>query len=219
MKFTTATSLLALAASPAFSAPLNTRQDDPSQPQSGAFALKVVNSADPTLNGGYLSACHAGAAVEGLCAGPYSPNSTITYSDTFYFNSSLNDAFSWEAGQVVWNLPISGLPDVDHLSQPLGLGFQNLGSNVQFPLFQPGYSSLTVGFGEDKKLFVPNYGGDDSLNTPNDRPPTTDVVNLSNWHVCWGAVGGYYYQALAWVTTGAPHNPTCVKVDIEREDL
>jgi hypothetical protein len=45
------------------------------------------------------------------------------------------------------------------------------------------------------------------------------LEELQNWYVCWGAVGGYYYQALAWVTAGAPHNPTCEKVEVVKDDI
>lgn len=211
MKFPTATTLVALAASTV------TAQDSPAtQPQSGPFALRIANAANASLNGLYLGACHAGAAIEGLCTSTVDPAAPIPYYNTYYFNYSSWTNASWDSGSIVWNLPIN-LPDADHLSTPLLISLSNLGSNVNFPLFGPGSGITYFGFTEEKKLFSSAYG-DDSLNTPEDRP-VSESFQLQNWYVCWGAVGGYYYEALAWVTTGAPRNPTCVKVDVVREDI
>jgi len=209
MKFTTATSLLALTASTV------SAQDD--QPQSGPFVLRVANAANASLNGVYFGACHAGAAIEGLCTNTIDSSAPISSYNTFYFNYSSFAANPWDSGSIVWNLPISGLPGVDHESEPLSIQISNLGSNVNFPLFEPGYATTYFGFTPDKKLFASAYG-DDSHNTPGTWPQS-ETLDLQNWYVCWGAVGGYYYQALAWVTSGAPHNPTCEKVEVVRQDL
>ena len=44
-------------------------------------------------------------------------------------------------------------------------------------------------------------------------------ADLQNWYACWLYVGMYHYNALAWVTSGAPQNPTCKKVSVVREPV
>lgn len=206
MKFSTTTTILGTALAGTVAA----------QNQSAPFTLRVV-SPDPSSNitDLYLYACHAGAAIEGLCLG--SNSSTPTASNTFYFNTtSCEGCTPSNLGDLVWNLPVQ-LPDADYLSEPLIIALDNLGSNVHFPLFEPGYGSSQLGFTDAGKLFASVYG-DDSKNVPGQRPESV-TEELQHWHVCWGAVGGYYYQALAWVTAGKPHNPTCEKVEVIKEDI
>ncbi|RKU41738.1 hypothetical protein DL546_000037 [Coniochaeta pulveracea] len=208
MKFSTTTTLLGAALAGSASAQNYT--------QSAPFTLRVVSS-DPASNitDSYLYACHAGAAIEGLCVG--SNSTTPTVSNTYYFNTTTCDGCTpTNLGSLVWNLPVQ-LPDADHYSEALSISLDNLGSNVHFPLFEGGYGSTQLGFTDDKKLFASVYG-DDSKNVPGERPESV-TEELQNWYVCWGTVGGYYYQALAWVTAGEPHNPTCEKVEVVRDDI
>lgn len=41
---------------------------------------------------------------------------------------------------------------------------------------------------------------------------------VDQWAVCWQYFTGYYYQSVAWVQVGAPHNPTCEPVEITKVD-
>lgn len=74
--------------------------------QSKPFKL-VLDSSDGTINGKTLSACHSGAAIEGLCL------SNATTSDQFsqyYFNTTAGVNSTVEgyepSGKLVWNLPL-----------------------------------------------------------------------------------------------------------------
>lgn len=76
--------------------------------QSKGFKL-VLSSADSTINGQTISACHSGAAIEGLClsgkgAGEYS---------TFYHNTTTGQTSPVKGyttyGKLVWNMPYGKL--------------------------------------------------------------------------------------------------------------
>lgn len=201
MKFTTASSLLGLAAPAVLSQDYN---------QTGPFALKLANSANETLNGQYLFACHAGAAIEGLCIGGTNRSSP---SAEFFLNTTGENP----TGLLIWNLPIQ-LPDSDHISEPMILS-HTVGSNVAVPLFQPANAGQgqAVGFGDDDMMFLPSFYNDATFQ-PEVYPTNQVRSQLSQWHTCWAFYGGYYHQGLAWVTAGAPHNPTCEPVDVRIEE-
>lgn len=208
MKLTTTSSFLALAAASTASA-----QNAPIYlNQSAPFGLKIGNSANASLNGLYLYACHAGAAEEGLCIGGTPTPSDI--SSTFYYNTTDSDLGSPNEGQgqLVWNLPIQ-LNGQDHVPQGASLNPFFLGTNVVVPYF--GFSDPTLfHFTEDGKLTIQDYYNDANFVAgeypSSDQTPTV----YNNWYVCWTRVGNYYYHALAWVTAGVPHDPTCEKVDV-----
>lgn len=214
MKFTS-TSFLALAA-----ASKGAAQTTPTYTnQSAPFTLQIANSANASLNGLYFFACHAGAAIEGICIGGSTPLSGS--SSTFYYNTTDTDTGGSDDGQglLVWNLPISGLPGTDHVSQATALQWYRPGTNVVVPLF--GLDAGTpVHFTDDNKLTIEDYYNDANYVAGQfpDSTPTETVYN--NWYLCWTSVGvGYTYEALSWVTAGAPHNPTCEKVDVVRTFL
>lgn len=211
MKISTTSSLLALAAASTSSAQTPTYTN-----QSAPFTLQIANSANASLNGAYLFSCHAGAAIEGICLGGSTPNGI---SSTFYYNTTDTDVSgSSDDGQglLVWNLPVSGLPGVDHVSQSAALQGYHPGSNVVVPLFGLG-AGTPVHFADDGRLTIQDYYNDANYVQGQwpDSSPTPTVYN--NWYVCWTGVGvGYTYEALSWVTAGEPHNPTCEKVDVVR---
>jgi hypothetical protein len=210
MKSTTASSLLALAAASTVSAQAPTYTN-----QSAPFSLQIANSANASLNGLYLYACHAGAAIEGLCLGATSDSFS-----TFYYNTTDTDVAGSDDGQglLVWNLPITGLPGIDHESQSASLTSNHLGTNVVVPLFGLG-DGTPVHFTDDGKLTIEDYYNDANF-VAGQFPSTTTLTVYNNWYVCWTDVGtGYTYQALAWVTAGEPHDPTCQKVDVVRTAL
>lgn len=161
---------------------------------------------------GYASACHAGAAIEGLCLGPETPPDSYVYE--YYFNtSSYTTVGESEVGTIAWKLPYTdqdGNPAV--VDQVLGLQYQ-INSNVAAPMF--GWSTYNLwGFDADGKLFGYTYY-DDSTFTPGTNPvPSGEGVANYQWYVCWQYFTGYYYQSLGWATTSPPHNPTCEAVDV-----
>jgi hypothetical protein len=89
-------------------------------------------------------------------------------------------------------------------------------SNVALPLFEPGYSENWVTFDQEEDLLAIFTYLDDTH-----TPPTGDKVKvLKNWYVCQSYYIGYQYQTLNWVLgdeNAVPQNPSCVKVDVQRE--
>ncbi|KAI2626419.1 hypothetical protein GGR54DRAFT_636990 [Hypoxylon sp. NC1633] len=179
--------------------------------QTGPFTLHVAGEGID----GYLTACHAGAAIEGLCYSAGSPPEGSAYSQYYFNYTGYNTIGSDEVGLVFWKLPYNdqnGNPAFQE--QSLGL-YYIPNSNVAAAMFGFGTSSL-YGFDADGKLFGYNYY-DDSTFTPEVNPvPTGDGTAYYQWYVCWQYFTGYYYQSVGWVTGGAPHNPTCEAVTITK---
>jgi hypothetical protein len=213
MKFTTPSSLLALAAASSVSAQSYTNQSAP-------FTLQIANSANASINGLYLYSCHSGAALEGICLGGTTPNAGT--SSTFYYNTTDTDTdpnpnpSGISEGLLVWNLPIGS--DVVE-SQAASLNFYNAGTNVV--TFEFGFNAgRPVHFTDDNKMTIPDYYNDANYVQGQFPASTPDPTIYNQWYVCWTGVGvGYTYEALAWVTAGEPNNPTCQKVDVVRTFL
>lgn len=182
--------------------------------QDGPFNLKL-KSDDSSLDGKYLYACHAGAAIESLCLGS-TESPADSSSASFYYNYTVNDNVPSNSGLLIWNLPVNGQDGVITVSSPLSFNYDP-GSNVATTLFEPSTSSsLNVAFDNEDQLFVPTYI-DDSKYVPGQYPQNTGTIALQNWQACWAQVGGgYYYNVLAWVTSGAPKNPTCKAVKVAK---
>ncbi|XXH05196.1 hypothetical protein Hte_011621 [Hypoxylon texense] len=182
--------------------------------QTGPYYLHITGKEGSSIDG-YASACHAGAAIEGLCLGP-TELPVGSYSYQYYFNTSgSNTAGEAPVGTVSWKLPYTdenGNPAT--VEQVLGLQYQ-INSNVAAPMFGWGSSVYNLfGFDADKKLFGYSYY-DDSTFTPGTNPvPSGEGIANYQWYVCWQYFTGYYYQSLAWSTTSPPHNPTCEPVDV-----
>lgn len=211
MKFTSTSLLVALAAAATVSAQTTYLN------QTGPFALKVANSANDTLNGRVLYACHAGAAQEGICLGGSDPSPN--YSSVFYYNTSTSNTTASvpDSGLLVWNLPIQ-MPDADHVSQAASITAFRLGTNVVVPyfFFETG---TPMHFTDDGKLVILDWY-DDSTLVDGQYPNWNQTYTVfNNWYVCYTLVGNYYYTALSWVTAGAPHDPTCQKVDVVKATL
>lgn len=62
-------------------------------------------------------------------------------------------------------------------------------------------------------MYLPSWV-DDSTFVAGVRPNVTGSEELRRWYSCYQMVGTYYYESLAWVYGGAPHNPTCTPVDV-----
>ena len=182
--------------------------------QSPPFSLKITSSTNATLDGQYLVACHAGAAIEGLCLGG---TASASGEGTFYFYFNQTDYGSGPSptGTLVWNLPYTGPDGPATESEPLIFQISNLGSNVVVPLFQPGYPTAPdLGFDSDSKMYISAW--DDSTLVSGQWPTTTTTIQLYNWYICYAETGGYFYNSLAWVLSGEPHNPTCQSVGVVR---
>lgn len=184
--------------------------------QTGPFYLQIQSN-DSTVDGRYLASCHTGAAMQTLCLGDSTkPGGTNAYSSLYFFNQTVDRPDSQQdLGYITWNLPLSTGGDVyQNVSLPLSLVFNNVGSNVVPTSISVGTSNpQLVGFHNDV-LYIPNWI-DDSTFVEGVYPNITgEVQQLSQWHACSTLFGSYYYQALAWVTSGAPHNKNCRPVDV-----
>ncbi|UNI15594.1 hypothetical protein JDV02_002116 [Purpureocillium takamizusanense] len=177
--------------------------------QSKPFNL-VLQSADKSLDGVKLAACHSGAAIESLClAGRDSGPS-------FYLNTtqgSTSPLSGYEpAGALIWNLPIGG---GGVASEPMSF-YTDPSTNVALPLFEPSYTRQYVAVERRTgRLAVIGYLDDSHT------PPTADKPRaLRNWYVCQSYYTGYQYHTLNWVLGNGsqkPQNPSCVKVEVQRK--
>ncbi|KAF2179267.1 hypothetical protein K469DRAFT_716525, partial [Zopfia rhizophila CBS 207.26] len=181
--------------------------------QSEPFQL-VLLSANSTINGSTLSACHEGAAIEGLCL-----SNSISISKpeaiapgTFYFNTSDTitppNATLGATGYLTYLL-IGGNFEI---SEPMGL-YVNPTTNVALPLFYPGDTyATTVAFDEKGLLNIQGYIDDTTV------PATVGGFKAYyRWYSCTTYYTGYTYVTLSWgLGEGKPQNPSCVKVDVKR---
>ncbi|KAH9907825.1 hypothetical protein F4778DRAFT_719250 [Xylariomycetidae sp. FL2044] len=181
----------------------------------GPFALSIRGKdADASVDG-FAGACHAGAAIEGLCyvAADEGEGGAPPASDTGYYS------FYYNASQIVWALPLA-----DNTSVPSALRIQpSWGSNVATALFYPGVGASSSGGAATSVSYHPDngtfylYGGYDDSQFVGATPPASPVAtlgNLTNWHLCWQYTGGYYYRSIAWVFNPPARNPSCVPVDL-----
>lgn len=205
--------------------------------QTAPFFLKlsVPSTNSPTksntsLDGVYLSTCHAGAAISGLCLDTVYRPSPLQSNQVFYFNySGINTLSLPTTDTSTTTTTTAGNPGVNattavaqvgilthpiniilpdgvtrgSLSQPLDFSYTAT-SPVAVPLFQPTAGSQTsVGFDGDDRLFIYSVYSDTDF-TATDYPKQEPRAYYSGWYVCWTWVGGgYYYRALSWVTSAA----------------
>lgn len=128
---------------------------------SAPFTLEL-ESDNEDINGQYLGACHAGAAIEQLCLS--GTDGTPGDYNTFTLNVTSGSA-GYEIGPLVWILRGADF----NLSS--GLSFsQNLHSNVAVPTFTPSPSSDYVGFDADSKLFIYSAPYDESTFVAGEYP-------------------------------------------------
>lgn len=173
---------------------------------SAPFTLKL-ESDNEDINGQFLGACHAGAAIEQLCLSG-TDGTPVNY-NTFTLNVT-SGSTDFETGPLVWILQGADF----NLSS--GLSFsQNLHSNVAVPSFTPSPSYDYVGFDADNKLFIYSAAYDESTFVAGEYPVGQPAVPQYQWYACY-TYTGYYYHALAWATTGDPINPTCEEVNVTR---
>ncbi|KAI0911559.1 hypothetical protein F4823DRAFT_623460 [Ustulina deusta] len=187
--------------------------------QSGPFALHIKGVNPNSTLDGYGGSCHAGAAIEGLCYSVLSDPSDISNTFTYYFNyTGYNQVGDDQVGALVWNEPYTDEDgNLAYASQAMSLVYQPT-SNVAAPQFGFSQSGFLIGFDSEGGLFGYNYV-DDSKFVPGQFPTTTTPTAYYQWAVCWQYFTGYFYQSVAWVQTGAPHNPTCEPVEITKVDI
>lgn len=167
---------------------------------------------------GYVGACHAGAAIEGLCyeaAGVDVPGSY----DQYYFNATSPNGTQ---GLLIWELPLSnGNGTTDYVPSAMTL-FPNYGSNVAVPLFYPGVSYSTgttyVSLSDNGTLYL-SGGVDDRNNNATYPNPVQYFGDLTNWNVCYQFTGGYYYYSIGWAFNQPPQNPSCQAVQLTIEPV
>ncbi|SMQ55795.1 unnamed protein product [Zymoseptoria tritici ST99CH_3D7] len=167
--------------------------------QSAPFRLAISGSAK-AVDGKVLSACHEGAAIEGLCI-------SDPAGSTFQFNTTTGQSepnvgtitYKLDAGTVQ---PSYGLTFLYSPSSTLAHAqFGGIGQEQQF------------GFDKDNKLYVPTYY-DESVYPPKSLGSSKPEYH---WYLCNYNYAGYGYQSLNWAVGDAkPKNPTCAKVDVVR---
>ncbi|KAI0024933.1 hypothetical protein F4780DRAFT_483800 [Xylariomycetidae sp. FL0641] len=186
------------------------------QKQTDPFYLKIKGTTNSSLDG-YAGACHAGAAIEGLCYSPGEPSKGESYA-MFNFNYTESVEEQDPVGTLVWNLPYTDGDNTTHFeSQGMGLTYL-VNSNVAAPQFGLStYGTMNVGFDGDK-LFGATYIDDKSF-VPGKFPETIQNGKAYNWFVCWQYLTSYYYQSVGWAQTLPPQNPTCQPVTITKVDV
>lgn len=140
---------------------------------SAPFTLKL-ESDNEDINGQFLGACHAGAAIEQLCLS--GTDGTPASYNTFTLNVT-SGSTDFETGPLVWILHGADF----NLSS--GLSFtQSLHSNVAVPWFTPSASYDYVGFDADNKLFIYSGAYDESTFVAGETPvgqPLTPQYQVS----------------------------------------
>ncbi|KAK6073320.1 hypothetical protein SCUP234_05472 [Seiridium cupressi] len=188
----------------------------------GPYGLHIAGKEDATIDG-YAGACHAGAAIEGLCYVDGPLNETYTYQQ-FYFNYSSYDPTTGEVypyGWIEWELPFTSGESGEVETEPSALQIiLNLGSNVNTALFYPGISEYTnLQFHpENGSVYISGGYDDSNFNATYPSSPTY-LGDLTNWYLCYQFTGGYYYQSIAWVTSQPPSNPSCAPVDLSLVEI
>ena len=198
---TTQLALLAAAAATASAAEVK---------QTGPFALQIVDSGNSSLNGQFLSSCHAGAAIEALCYSTASPEKPLTAKNAaqYYLNTTEGSS---NGGLLWWNLPV-GNGNVPSAMQLEARTYSDLSP----AMFWPGADKYTPVYFDDAGKLHLKAPFDETKFAVFDRP-TPSEVSLYQWEACWNNAGGYYYPTINWaVGTGHPRNPTCTAVNITK---
>ncbi|KAI1381063.1 hypothetical protein F4677DRAFT_402009 [Hypoxylon crocopeplum] len=186
----------------------------------GPYALRITGKTDTSING-YAAACHAGAAIEGLCyaAGASPEAGSVTQ---FYYNYTAYNSDTGMPLQPGWITYLLNAGSTNGtITVPSSVRFYpSFGSNVMTALIYPSVEDGTAVYyhPENGSLYV-NGGYDDSQFNTTYPNPVPSLGNLSNFHLCYQFTGGYYYNSIAWVSTTPPRNPSCQPVDLSLEEL
>lgn len=184
--------------------------------QTGPFALRLSASSS-SLDGQYLVACHAGAAIEALCLLGSDEFTTDEGYTSFYLNTSSGSSY----GSLLWNLPIEDGDTTEEVPSIMSLAY-DLGTNVAVPYFEPSSVATPAGLTSDGELYL--WTAFNDAYAVADADASADIIddprNLTQWYACYSAIGDSYYDhIIAWVTSGESHNPTCQSVKIFKEDI
>ncbi|KAM3421734.1 hypothetical protein BST61_g2114 [Cercospora zeina] len=172
--------------------------------QSKPFTLSL-QSTNATLNGKTLTSCHEGAAIEGLCIGPYAASQ---YQWNTTNGQVVSDKNLGKSGILTWEL----VGNKFKVSQPMAF-FYDPSTNVAHPQFLPSDEGTQVGFDKKNKMFVPTYY-DDTVSPPKEGNERA----LYHWYICNYDYAAYGYQTLNFAIGNAkPQNPSCQKVDVVRK--
>lgn len=180
----------------------------------GAVAQDAAKQSAPfnlIVNGGKyknekLTACHEGAAIEGLCVG-YGGSEFRLNTTSGYTPAPGNS----EPGRLVYSLPVNG-PNGGSESEAMTFYYQP-STDVALPLFEPTYPNVVVEFDQNKRMNVPAYIDDTVA-----PPKAGNYYPIYRWYVCETYYTGYTYTTLAWkLGSGRPQNPSCVKVDVTQK--
>ncbi|KAI2616398.1 hypothetical protein GGS26DRAFT_578467 [Hypomontagnella submonticulosa] len=186
----------------------------------GPFALRITGKGNSSIDG-FAAACHAGAAIEGLCYA--SGSAPVPGSVTeFYYNYTSYNSDTGVPSQPGWlTYLLQAGSGNGTITVPSSVRFlPAFGSNVMTALIYPSVEDGTaVYYHPDNGTFYINGGYDDSKFTTSYPNPVPAQGNLTNFHLCYQFTGGYYYQSIAWVSTQPPQNPTCQPVDLSIEKL
>jgi len=168
--------------------------------QSAPFNL-IVDSTNSTIQGTFLTPCHAGAAIESVCL------TTTPSTYPYFYNYSDTPDFVSTDGYITWDLHGGNFVE----NEPLIFSY-DFASNVALPQFFPDYSGVPVSFDADNKLYLSTYF-DDSVVPIN----ASQSIALYRWYSCNTYYSGYQYNTLAWALGKyPPQNPTCQAVNVTR---
>ncbi|KAI2601813.1 hypothetical protein GGR54DRAFT_634490 [Hypoxylon sp. NC1633] len=184
----------------------------------GPYALHITGKANSSIDG-YAAACHAGAGIEALCYASGAISSAVT---EFYFNYTSYNPDTGAPSQPGWITYLLKAGSTNGtITVPSSLRFYpSFGSNVMSGLIYPSVDDGTsvYFYPENGTLYV-NGGYDDSRFNTTYPVPAPSLGNLTQFHLCYQFVGGYYYNSISWVSTQPPHNPSCQPVDLTLEEL
>ncbi|KAF2465393.1 uncharacterized protein BDR25DRAFT_239524 [Lindgomyces ingoldianus] len=181
--------------------------------QSAPFHL-ILLSSNTTINGSTLSACHEGAAIEGLCLSNSisisQPESIAPGTFTFNYSDSVvtPNVTLGSPGYLTYLLQGSNF----NFSEPMGL-YVNPTTNVALPLFYPGDNLATVvSFDESNLMNIQGY-----IDDTKSPAAVGNITAYYRWYSCTTYYTGYTYVMLSWVLGARePQNPTCIKVNVKR---
>lgn len=163
---------------------------------------------------GFATACHAGAAFEGLCYNAAGTGVPGPY-DHFYLNSTSPNATD---GSLIWELPFTAQDGtITYYPSAMELLF-DLGGNVAVAQFRLGTEGIFVSLYPNGTFYFPG-GVDDSANNATEPAPFSYRGDLTNWNLCYQVTGFYYYYSLGWVSTQPAQNPSCEPVQLSAEPI
>ncbi|KAK5636713.1 hypothetical protein RRF57_012425 [Xylaria bambusicola] len=199
----------------------------------GPFALRVKGRCNSSIDG-YLRAVDVFSFDTPQAVLHYNPTSAPVADNSsyrFYFNhtGSTQSADGYELGFMASDITVG---------EPNGVGLMGKAASLQYrpntnvAVVAFGAYATTVdytGFGRDGKAFL-NYYTNDADTLPEQPANVSLSINYceytcvrswryDGWAICWQTYYAVTGPTLSWITTGKPHNPTCVRVDLLKAEL